>query len=122
MPPRAAGFRAEEAALVSKLAHERQVDPRVGELIAECEADGALMADEVEAANVREMRRDFDRATRLPSSLVAEISETSSLALEVWKEARQKSDFESFLPWLEKQIDLNRRKAECYGVPDGGEA
>jgi carboxypeptidase Taq len=122
MPTRAAGFRAEQAALLSRLAHERQVDPRVGELIAECETDGVLMADEVEAANVREMRRDFDRATRLPSSLVAEISETSSRALEAWKQARQKSDFESFLPWLEKQIDLNRRKAECYGVPDGGEA
>jgi carboxypeptidase Taq len=122
MPAGAGGFRAEMAALVSRLAHERQIDPRVGELIAECEADDALMADEIEAANIREMRRDFDRATRLPSSLVAEISETSSRALEVWKEARQKSDFEAFRPWLTKQVDLNRRKAECYGIPDGGEA
>ena len=50
MPPRAAGFRAEELALVSKLAHERHVHPRVGELVQACESDAALMADPVEAA------------------------------------------------------------------------
>jgi carboxypeptidase Taq len=53
--------------------------------------------------------------------LVAEMSETNSLAMEAWREARERNDFESFLPWMEKQIRLNRCKAECWGFPAGGE-
>ncbi len=122
MPPKAAPFRAEQSALLARLAHERHVHPRVGELIGECEADSKLLSDPVEAANLREIRRDYDRAMKLPGSLVAEMSETSSRALEAWKTAREKSDFELFRPWLQKQLELNRRKAECYGVPESGEA
>jgi hypothetical protein len=105
MPPKAVAFRAEEmgswrgwctsASPTLRSAHGCRLRgrPRSG-------ADGDA------AANLRELRRDFERATRLPSSLVAEMSETSSRAMEVWKEARQKSDFALFSPWLHKQIAL----------------
>jgi carboxypeptidase Taq len=121
MPPKAASFRAEELSLIATLAHERFTDPEIGDLIAACEADGELTADPVQAANVREIRRDWDRATRLPADLVAEMTATSSRALEAWKQARRDSDLEAFRPWLEKQLELNRRKAECYGIPEDGE-
>jgi carboxypeptidase Taq len=39
--------------------------------------------------------------------------------MEAWKEARQKSDFKLFLPWLTKTIELSRQKARCYGPPTG---
>lgn len=122
MPPRAARMRAEELALVSRLAHERATDPAIGELLERCENDDSLTADPLEAANLREIRRDYDRARKLPPELVAEINETSSLALEAWKKAREASSFADFRPWLERQLDLCRRKAECYGHPKGGEA
>jgi carboxypeptidase Taq len=121
MPPKAARFRAEELATISSLAHERAIDARVGELLAECEANDELTADPHVAANLREMRRDYERARKLPPDLVAEMSETSSLALEAWKTARAESDFTQFEPWLVKQLALNRRKADCYGAPEGGE-
>ena len=121
MPRGAARFRAEELAVVSSLVHQKATDAVVGDLIASCEADRVLVADPAIAANLREIRRDYDRALKLPSELVAEISETSSLALEAWREARAKSAFREFAPWLEKQLALQRRKAECYGAPAGGE-
>ena len=122
MPPKAGGFRADALASVGRLAHEHATDPRVGELIAACEADRALLEAPDVRANLREMRRDYDRAIKLPADLVAEMSEVSSRALEVWKAARAASDFSAFRPWLERQIELARRKAACYGVPPGGEA
>ncbi len=67
------------------------------------------------------MRRDYDLATKLPTKLVAEFAEVSSLSTHVWKEARAKSDFAMFAPWLEKVYGLSRRVAQCYGVPRGGE-
>jgi carboxypeptidase Taq len=122
MPPKAGEFRAEALASVGRLAHEHATDPRVGELLAACEADRTLGSRPETRANLREMRRDYDRAIKLPSDLVAEMSEVSSRALEVWKTARAASDFPAFRPWLERQVDLARRKAACYGVPAGGEA
>jgi carboxypeptidase Taq len=121
MPPKAGGFRAEEMGLLARLVHERATDPAVAEMLEACEADGALLADPDSAANLREIRRDHTRATRLPTALVAEMSETSSRAMEVWKEARRQSDFALFAPWLHKQIELHRQEAACYGTPEGGE-
>jgi len=122
MPQKAGDFRAEALATIGRLAHERATDPRIGELLSECEADAALVTAPDVAANLREMRRDYDRAVKLPSDLVAEMSEVSSRALEAWKAARAASDFAAFRPWLERQIGLARRKAACYGTPPGGEA
>ena len=100
MPVRAAAFRAEQLSLVARLAHERATDPRLGELLDRCDADSELTSDPPVAANLREMCRDYARLTLLPSDLVAEISETSSRALEVWKVARRDNDFQAMLPWL----------------------
>ena len=122
MPPKGAAFRAEESALLAEIEHERATSRELGDLIASCAQDRGLMSDPRRAANVREMRRDYDLATKLPGDLVAELARTGSQAQQVWKEARAKSDFAMFAPWLTKMVGLARRKAECYGAPAGGEA
>lgn len=119
MPHAASGHRADQSAMVSAMVHERTTSPRVGELIAACEGDKALLSDAAVAANVREMRRDYDRATKLPTDLVAELARVGSLAQEVWKEARSKSDFAGFAPMLSQMIELTRRKAQCYAAGAG---
>lgn len=123
MPPAAAANRAEQAAAIASIVHERRIDPRLGELIGACEADASLTGppESASARNIRELRRSYDKATKLPTSLVAELARVGSQSQEVWKEARAKNDFASFAPWLERMLDLSRQKAECYGVPAGGE-
>lgn len=121
MPPSAAEARAEQAALLARLVHERRTSPRVGELIAACENDPAVRGDDAMSRSVREMRRDYDLATRLPASLVSELARVGSQSQEVWKQAREKSDFAMFAPWLERMMDLARQKARCLGWPEGGE-
>ena len=123
MPPAAADHRAEQASMLASLVHERRTNKHVGDLIATCETDKSIIADpsSAAAAAVREFRRDFELATKLPGDLVAELARVGSQAQEVWKDARQKSDFKLFAPWLEKMIALVRKKADCYGVAKGGE-
>lgn len=121
MPHGGGPGRSDQQALMAELAHKSATDPRQGELISVCEGDSVLMQDAVAAANIREMRRDFDLATRLPSELVAELAKVGSQSQEVWKQAREKNNFKMFAPWLDKMMTLTRRKAECYGVPEGGE-
>ena len=121
MPPAAAPLRAEQLTLMARLAHEAFTSSEIGDLIAASEGEPDVGGDAVELANLREIRRDWERARKLPNDLVAEISQTSSRAMEAWKQARGDSDFSTFRPWLEKQIELARTKAEAYGVPAGGE-
>jgi len=121
MPRKGADARAEQLALMARLAHDRATAPRIGELLERCEADVGLKSDPEVAANLREIRRDYDRARKLPADLVAELQETASRSLEAWKAARQTADFTAFEPWLARLLELCRRKAECYGAPRGGE-
>jgi len=114
MPPKGAEKRADQLAMVSGLAHERLTSPKVGEMIAALKsANGNL--SEAEAANVREMSRDYDRATKVPQELVEELSRQKSIAHEVWTRAREKADFALFAPELEKLVVLSKQLAEAYG-------
>ncbi len=124
MPPRAGEHRSDQQALIARLHHERATDPRLGDLLAECEREKVWASANGDAsviqADLREMRRDYNRATKLPADLVAELAKVGSQSQEVWKRARAANDFAMFRPWLERMIDLTRRKAECYGLPEGG--
>jgi carboxypeptidase Taq len=122
MPAGAAPARAQQSSLIARIHHERLTDPRLGDLLAACESDSALNEPGSEtAANLREIRRDYNKATKVPSDLVAEMARTGSEAQDIWKHARAKSDFPMFAPALTRVLELTRRKAECLGVPKGGE-
>ncbi len=123
MPNGAAPLRSRQLSQLARLAHEAFTAPKIGELIAAAEGVVASMpADCADAVNVREIRRDYDKATKLPSSLIAELAQTGSQAQHAWVEARRDSDFKKFQPWLEKTVKLNIQKAQCLGWPKGGEA
>ena len=47
---------------------------------------------------VRELRRQYDKKTRLPQSLVEELSRTAALGEQMWVEARKADDFAMFRP------------------------
>jgi carboxypeptidase Taq len=116
MPPKGAEHRSSQAALMARLGHERFTAPRLGDLLVEIEAS-PLVADRESgpAVNVRETRRDYDRARKLPASLVEELARTEVLGQQAWGEARKKSDYAAFRPWLEKIFDLKRQEASCVG-------
>ncbi len=119
MPGKGAGLRADQLSMLAGMSHTRQTSARLGELIGACEGDGSVKGDERASANVREARRDYDKATKLPKDLVEEMARASSLGMDAWKQARKDNDFKAFLPWLQKTVELNRRKAECLGIPEG---
>jgi carboxypeptidase Taq len=114
MPPKALPWRSRQVEVLSAHIHRVFSSAETGDLIAACEAEGAG-GDTVVAANIRLWREEYDRATKLPPEFVAEVAATGTQARSVWAEARAKSDFSLFLPWLEKQVGLNRRKADYLG-------
>lgn len=119
MPPGAVGARANQLSTLRKLAHECFTSDEIGRLLDDLEPIAAdLDPLSTEAALLRVTRRDFDRAVKLPPSLVAALAEAASHGKEAWKNARLANRFDDFAPHLERLIDLNRQKAEAYGYDD----
>jgi carboxypeptidase Taq len=121
MPAGGLEWRARQQALLARIVHERVSSLERRDLIEAVESDAGAMADAGIAAMLREARRDHEKATKLPTSLVEEMAKTSSMAKHEWALAREKSDFTRFAPWLEKLVGLLRAQADCYGFPQGGE-
>ncbi|MEZ5359132.1 MAG: carboxypeptidase M32 [Candidatus Zixiibacteriota bacterium] len=116
MPPAGAETRAEITSYLAGIIHEKSVSPEIGQLIADVEGSELVKdPDSIEAANIRELRHMYDKETKLPKELVEEFEKTTALAHSKWAEARRKNDFSIFEPWLEKIVNLTRRRAEAYG-------
>lgn len=117
MPPKALAFRAEQLAYLGSEAHRRFTAKTIGRLLAECEQHG-FAPDSDAAANLREWRRRYERATRVPARLVAKLERARTHAREAWKRARERSEFGVFEPHLQTMVDLNRQMADCWGYAE----
>ncbi len=120
LPPNGAAHRAEQLALLAGMTHEKATAPRIGELLdGLSDVDALGGADSPRAAVVREARRSYDRAVKMPRRLVEEMSRTVTLSQQAWVAARKQNDFQKFLPWLEKVVALKREEADVVGSSTG---
>jgi carboxypeptidase Taq len=119
MPPGGAEARAEQLATLVHVRHEKLASEELGRLIAEVEPFGEeLHYDSDEAALIRVAKRDHEKARRVPVELRAAITRASSIGEHAWREARRQSDFEHFLPHLERNIYLKLRYVHCFERED----
>ena len=118
MPPAGTGHRADQMATVQQLAHERFIDPDVGRLLDELgPLEESLDPDSDDASLIRVARRDYEKAVNVPASLRAEMARAAAEARPVWVKAKAESDFPSFLPSLERIVELKLEYVDC--VADG---
>ena len=108
MPRGAADQRAEEMAAMESVLHARRTDPRVGDWLAAVDAAGL---DDAGRAQLRLIRRSFDRAMKVPARLASEIARVTSKAQGIWAGARAAEDVGAFLPVLSQVLDLRRQEA-----------
>ncbi|MFX1557644.1 MAG: carboxypeptidase M32 [Promethearchaeota archaeon] len=109
--------RAYQRQLISTLIHRRITSEKIGKLIAEAEKQKDLTL--IDKALIREARREYERNTKLPEELVAEISKTASEAGQVWQKAKDTNNFKLFESLLKKTVDLQLRKAKYLDIgPD----
>ena len=116
MPPEANQVRGPQLATMHAIIHERQTAPRLGELLKVLEQ---RIQDErytdADRGLVRQARRDYDQATKVPATLVKALTEAASSAWGAWEKARPANDFASFAPYLRKIVELRRQQAEYLG-------
>ncbi len=121
MPRGAANQRGEWMGAMEAAVHARQSDPRIGDWLAQLDGADLVGADldETAKANMRHIRRSFDRSTKIPGDLASEIARVTSVSQGIWAEARATDDFASFAPTLKRVLDLKRQEAAA--LSDGGD-
>jgi carboxypeptidase Taq len=119
MPPAGGSHRADHLSLMQRMSHELLIDPETGRLLDELESvEASLDPDSIDASTVRVARRDYEKAVRVPAALRAEMARSSAESVPVWLEAKTTSNFELFLPVLERNIELRMRYIDCYEPRD----
>lgn len=109
-------LRARSLATLEGVLHERLTQPQVGNLLDSLEASAASETlNQIDQALLREMRREYDRAVKLPNEFVREMARSTSEALEIWRRAREEDRFRDFAPALEHIIALKREEADLVG-------
>jgi carboxypeptidase Taq len=119
MPDQAGPYRAEQITFLSGLIHQRRTDPRVGQWLGELLAsDLAADRHSDSGATIHELKREYDKRTKLPQALVEELARTAVLGQQAWVKARKDNDFPAFAPLLEKMYRLKREEAQALGYTE----
>ena len=114
MPRGAADQRGEEMAAMEGVLHARRTDPRIAEWLEAAEAP-----DTAGMAQLRLIRRSYDRTTKVPADLAEALARLTSVAQGIWAEARARDDVAAFLPTLSEVLALKREEAAA--LASGGD-
>ncbi|MEM4486378.1 MAG: carboxypeptidase M32 [Zestosphaera sp.] len=74
--------------------------------------------NDYERGVVRVLGREVRIAKALPPKLVEELARVTQEGRMAWKAAREKNDFTTFKPYLEKIVELTREKANYLGFKE----
>ncbi|MCD6484203.1 MAG: carboxypeptidase M32 [Candidatus Odinarchaeota archaeon] len=71
--------------------------------------------NDYEAGIVRTLKRRIEKYEKLPPEFVEELEKVRAKSQMVWREARQKNDYNIFKPSLQKIVELTKQLAEYWG-------
>ena len=115
MPAAGAAHRADHMATLRRLAHELLVSDETRRLLEELRPlEDSLDPGSDDGALLRLVRRDHEKAVRVPAELRAEMARASAEARPVWVRAKAESDFALFLPALQRNVELRHEYIACF--------
>jgi carboxypeptidase Taq len=117
MPPGGGEARGQQLATLSKIAQEKFTSDEMGQLLEDLQKDYTDPETD-EGAMLRVASRAYDKARRVPPEFVAEQAIAATKAFEAWVEAKGKSDFSIFQPFLEKNVELVKRYVAFFPPAD----
>jgi len=116
MPPAGSKARSEALAELSVLSHQILTAKQVGDWL---EQAGSEELNDVEQANLREMRRQYQQSAILPESLVQEKSLAGARCEHAWRVQRKGNDWEGFAENLREVVRLSRQEAKLRAEAAG---
>lgn len=120
MPKGGGEVRAEQLATLEGMAHQKTVGPKMQHLLSKWIDinSGKILEDQWDDrshALLREVWRDFSMARKLPIRFVKRFAQVTSLAQQVWVEAKKDNDFALFAPHLKTIVSLKKEEADYMG-------
>jgi carboxypeptidase Taq len=117
MPPKGNAARAAALTEMAALLHRMRTDAKLADHIARAEQEAL---SELQRANLREIRRDWQRANALPESLVQRRQMAGSRCEHAWRQQRPANDWQGFLGNFREVLAIAREEAallaECSGM------
>jgi carboxypeptidase Taq len=119
MPSASAAARGRQSALLSRFVHERRTDPALGRLIDRLARHAETLApDSDDARLIAVVRRDFDKAVRVPPEFMARFTALGAVSYDAWTRARPANDFAAVQPHLEGLLEMSRAYAQYFAPYD----
>lgn len=106
MPEEGIRARSKQVSALSRISHEKLASDELDELLGEVSPTSSI-----QDANIREIKREQEKARKVPLKLVEKISEKESEAMDSWQRARKEDDFSIFEPHLEEMVELKKEYA-----------
>lgn len=117
MPPQGAEARAGQMEYIACAMHQKSIDPKFLRTVDELsEVRDTLSADD--QVNIRETKRVLDIERKLPEDFVSESAQANALGYSAWVIARPANDFKAVQPYLEKIVQLERKRCELVGYKE----
>ncbi|MFT3936502.1 MAG: carboxypeptidase M32 [Chitinophagaceae bacterium] len=113
MPPKGAGFRAQQVATLSEMSHELFTRPSFKKLLQDLAGSNGL--NEAEQKNVALSWYDFSQQEKLSGEFVRKLSEATSKGFQAWVSAKKAADFSLFEKELTELIELKKQEADLLG-------
>jgi carboxypeptidase Taq len=116
MPPKGNEARAAAEGELQALMHRTRTDRRLKKWLAEAKAEPL---DEIQRANLREIRRDWRDANALPESLVEAKTLAAARCEHAWRAQRAAGDWSGFMGNFREVVRLAREEARLLAAEKG---
>ena len=118
MPEGAAAIRAEQLEALSGIIHEAKTSKKFSSALSKLIdiPTGKILVKgltDPQIAAVRAWARDYTKEVVLPQAFVEEFTKLTSEALVAWSHAKKENTFQTFAPYLDRIVAMNRQKAGC---------
>lgn len=116
MPPKGNDARSAALAELAGLMHRLRTDPSLRERLDRAEQEPL---DELQRANLREIRRDWFNANALPESLVQARQLATSRCEHAWRQQRPANDWAGFVEHFREVLRVGREEARLLSEQSG---
>ena len=113
LPPGGAGFRGQQIATLSEIAHRMFTDEKIGDLLKALHERDDLSSRE--KTNITLTLEDYNRQKKYSAEFVRRLSETVSTSYHAWILARKQNAFNLFEKDLQELVKLKRQEADILG-------
>ncbi|MER3123102.1 carboxypeptidase M32 [Bacillus altitudinis] len=114
-PKKSADFRAETIGQLSSDIFNMKTSDEMRDLLDALNKEKEKLSKDTQKA-LELSQKEYDENSKIPKEEFKEYSILQSKAEHVWVEAREKSDFSLFAPYLKQLIDFNKRFIQYWGV------